>query len=118
MHRAAFSPLPPPLTNSASAVINPAGNANSTGLTGTYFNNTAASVFTYSPPLFTGTPALTRIDPVLAFPWYGGSPGTLAPDSWLYVGSPVTGTGGGVTFSEPDSLVGVARRFDRVKVSW
>ncbi len=61
---------------SASAVINPAGNANGTGLTGTYFNSTSSKVFTYDPSLFTGTPALTRIDAGLDFNWNSGSPGT------------------------------------------
>ena len=62
--------------HSASAVINPAGNTTGTGLTGTYFNSTSSQVYTYGPNLFSGTPALTRIDPGLDFAWNSGSPGT------------------------------------------
>ena len=67
-------------THTASAVINPAGNTNGTGLTGTYFNSTAAKVATYSAALFTGPPTLTRLDPTVDFTWTAagaaGSPGT------------------------------------------
>ena len=64
-------------TQSASVVINPAGNTNGTGLTGMYFNGTSKTIVAnqYQSSLFTGTPALTRIDPTLNFSWNSGSPG-------------------------------------------
>ncbi len=62
---------------SASAVINPAGNTAGSGLTGTYYNSTAANVTPYNPTkLFAGTPALTRVDPTVDFNWNSGSPGS------------------------------------------
>jgi uncharacterized protein (DUF1800 family) len=62
--------------NSASAVINPAGNANGTGLTGSYYNGTSKTVTPYQPNvLFAGTPALQRLDAGLNFNWNSGSPG-------------------------------------------
>jgi len=62
---------------SASVVINPAGNANGTGLTGLYYNGTSKTVTPYQPTvLFAGTPTLTRIDPTVSFNWAGASPGT------------------------------------------
>ena len=42
---------------------------------------------------------------------------TLAANSWVNVGSVVSGTGGNLTLSDPTSLSGVAQRFYRVKVS-
>ena len=63
--------------NIASVTIFPAGNANGTGLTGMYYNGTSATVNPYNPAaLFTGTPALTRVDPTVDFNWNSGSPGT------------------------------------------
>ena len=70
--------------NSASAVINPAGNTTGTGLTGTYFNGTSKTITPYTPTalvLLSGTPVLTRLDPTVDFIWTGvsnaaGSPGT------------------------------------------
>ena len=63
-------------TNTASAVINPAGNANGTGLTGSYYNGTSKTVTPYQPAvLFAGTPALQRVDAGLNFNWNSGSPG-------------------------------------------
>jgi uncharacterized protein (DUF1800 family) len=62
---------------SASVVINAAGNTNGTGLTGMYFNGTSKTVTPYQPTvLFAGTPALTRVDPMVDFNWSSGSPGT------------------------------------------
>ena len=61
---------------SASVVINPAGNTNGTGLLGTYFNGTSKTVTPYQPSvLFSGTAALTRVDPAINFNWNSGSPG-------------------------------------------
>jgi uncharacterized protein (DUF1800 family) len=66
-------------TQSASVLINPAANPNGTGLTGMYFNGTYKTITPYSTAqtsLFTGTAALTRIDPTINFNWNSGSPGT------------------------------------------
>jgi len=61
---------------SASVMINPAGNATGTGLTGMYFNGTSKTVTPYQPSvLFAGTPPLTRVDPTVSFNWAGASPG-------------------------------------------
>ncbi len=54
-------------STSGSVVINPAGNATGTGLTGNYFNTSSA---TYSPTqtnIFAGTPAMSRTDSVIDF---------------------------------------------------
>ncbi len=60
----------------ASAVINPAGNANGSGLSGSYYNGTSKTVTPYNPAvLFAGTPALSRVDPTVDYIW-SGSPGT------------------------------------------
>lgn len=64
-------------TQSASVVINPAGNTNGTGLTGMYYNEKSTTITPYnSTVLFSGTPALTRLDPDIDFNWSSGSPGT------------------------------------------
>ncbi len=64
--------------SSASVVIAPAGNANGTGLTGYYFQDSSTSnIGTYSPNLF--LPAnlkITRLDPGINFTWTTASPGT------------------------------------------
>jgi uncharacterized protein (DUF1800 family) len=61
---------------SASVVINPAGNTNGTGLTGMYYNSRASQVTPYQPNLlYVGTPTLTRLDPTINFNWNSGSPG-------------------------------------------
>jgi uncharacterized protein (DUF1800 family) len=63
-------------TQSASVMINPAGNANGTGLIGQYYNGTSKTVTPYQPALlFSGTPALTRLDPTIGFNWNHDSPG-------------------------------------------
>lgn len=62
-------------TKSASVLIAPAGNATGTGLTGYYWNSTAAMIGKgYSANLFAGTPTLTRLDPGVNFAWAGASP--------------------------------------------
>jgi len=62
---------------SASVVIQPAGLTLGTGLLGTYYNATSKTVTPYNPSvLFSGTAALTRIDPTINFNWNSGSPGT------------------------------------------
>jgi uncharacterized protein (DUF1800 family) len=71
---------------SASVMINPAGNANGTGLTGMYYNGTSKTVTPYQPSvLFAGTPALTRIDPTISFAWSGTSPGAGVSGSYFGV---------------------------------
>ena len=63
-------------THTASVLISPAGNANGTGLTGTYFNSTSTIINKgYNAALFTATPTLTRLDPGINFAWAGTSPG-------------------------------------------
>lgn len=72
-------------TSSASVVIAPSGKPAGSGLTGMYFNGTstgAKAVSPYNPALFTGTPALTRVDPTLDYVWSSTaspSPGVVNP---------------------------------------
>ncbi len=52
--------------NSASVVINPAGLANGTGLTGRYYN-TSSSTYTTQTTIFAGTAKMTRTDATVDF---------------------------------------------------
>ncbi len=62
--------------SSGSVVIYPAGVANGTGLTGSYYNSTQTLINAgYNPNLFSGTPALTRNDATVDFTWNSVSPG-------------------------------------------
>jgi len=62
-------------TNRGSVVINPSGSPTGTGLTGAYYNSTSNALSNgYSASLFSGTPTLTRLDPVVDFKWNGAAP--------------------------------------------
>ncbi len=61
-------PTPTPTPTPSPAPTSPPGTG--TGLTGNYFDNMNLS----------GTPVLTRIDPVVDFDWAGGSPHSLVPN--------------------------------------
>ena len=64
--------------NSASVVIYPAGNTTGTGLTGYYYNSTAAAINAGYDPATLFNPAnlrLTRTDATVNFVWNSVSPG-------------------------------------------
>ena len=73
----------------ASAVIYPAQVSQGTGLTGSYFNGTSTTVTPYNTTIFSGTPALTRLDPTVDFLWStgstAGSPGTGVNSTYFVV---------------------------------
>jgi uncharacterized protein (DUF1800 family) len=89
--------------NSASVVINPAGIANGSGLTGKYFNTSSA---TYSPNqtnIFAGAAQMTRIDPVLDFGTSALSPAPMIAS--IAVGNPcVVTTTRATSLSTGDSV--------------
>ncbi len=78
----------------------PAVAQSSGGLLGEYFNNPGAGANPPPPPghpfgtTFTGSPVLTRIDPVVNFDWGGGTPGApVNADDFMVVWTGVVTTG-------------------------
>ena len=75
--------------HAASAVISPAGNANGTGLTGSYWNAKSTTITPYATAqtVFATTPTLTRLDPTVDFAWAGASPGTNTGTNTVVAGT-------------------------------
>lgn len=76
-------------TSSASVVINPAANANGSGLTGTYQNTSSTTYATQTSTIFSSAAELTRVDPTVDFTtssWNGTPINTSAAFSVRWTG--------------------------------